>query len=162
MSALPDKQELPDQRLFDAIGRLCSAWANLEFETEQCIWGILKINKATGKWITWQLDMRGRWNLLNSISKEMNTPIDHDFIKELGAPIVDLNRDRNTIVHGLLLVSPKVKKWSWVVFRGTEAGKPQPATIEFVTSTMEAIQQIAAKLHRYNQRRGYAASPFDF
>src|ERR1700716_2083879 len=106
MIDLPPKPEEPPPQLFEPIGRLCSAWANLEFETEQCIWGILKINKATGQHITFQLDMRGRWTLLMSISKEMNAPIDHDFLKELNELIPELNRRRNVIVHGLLLVPP--------------------------------------------------------
>ncbi len=158
----------PDPALFNAVGNLCAAWAGFELSTDQCIWGMLNIDKSVGRHITWNLDMRNRWQLLMSISERRNPPIDHDFLSEINNEIEDLNRRRNIVVHGLLIHVPPKKEgdgWgplSWVIFRGTEKGKPQPATVTFVTTTMTGIQHLQAKLQGFNTKRNYTASPFDF
>jgi hypothetical protein len=155
----PEKFEEASPAIFQEVGRLCSAWSFLEKRTENMLWGILDADERLGPIITWRLDLRGRWQL---ILKHAHKKHGADQIKELrnmNKDIVVVTRDRNIIVHGL------IHSWAptdseqapvcWTVFRGAEAGKNFPISLEAVAMVVTSIQKLGRKLIAFNETHKY-------
>ena len=77
---LPPK-DFPDAEFHEQVGRLCVAWAFLEVMLQHRIWELLKIDKTMGKYVTYRLDAKLRWQTLCELALEH----DQEFHSDLKA-----------------------------------------------------------------------------
>lgn len=112
---------------------------------EKEIWAALKIDKELGKFVTYDLDARRRWELLMQVLQDSDTTRYND-LKSLTTEIQTVTANRNLIVHGLLSWDRELGIMTFTVFRGKSAGSPKPATKEFVVETRELIQSLAHRI----------------
>ena len=143
---------VPPRSLFEQTGRLCAAWAYLEYMIEEKIWHLLGIDETLGEYITYPLDGRGRWSLMMALLKEKDQD-EHDRLKPLTQRMEIVTRDRNLIVHGLIGVSEN--GLTWTVYRGAYKAKPQPASQEFVEKTREEIGNLTALVRQEPLAKGW-------
>lgn len=132
--------EIPDE-FFEEIGRLCTAWAFLEYVIEREIHRRLNGSPETLDLITSKLDAKGRWELLCQITKGKDADA-HAALKAKTADMTSVTRDRNLIVHGLVKWNPD-DGMCWAVAKGAYAGKAQPASVDFVSGIRKAVQDLA-------------------
>lgn len=162
-------------QLFEEVGRLCAAWAYLEMRTEQTIWGVIGVDQQHGRFITWRLDMRGRWELLLQQAPNKHGEKDVATLRGINKGVVAANRDRNIIVHGSLhsailskekplpgsriedLTVLQARPHCWTVYRGADAAKNFPASKEAVEIVRTNVQKLARRLTDFNNAQGYVA-----
>jgi hypothetical protein len=138
---LPPK-DFPDAKFNEEVGRLCGAWAFLGSTLQLCIWDLLQINETMGRHVTYRLDAKLRWQMLCELASEKDSEL-HAVLKANNPTIEKLTADRNLIVHGVIIWDFEQEEVCWVIYKGSRAGKPQPATTDFVIETRTAIQDLA-------------------
>ncbi len=173
----PESQLRPiPAEVYEKIGRLCSGWAYLEFRTEQLIWGITGVDAIAGRDLTWRLSMLQRWELVRARAPDKHDEPDLVILRALGDRIGILAKDRNIVVHGL--VHTKVRDPitdggkiaiggiieqvpAWTIFRGSDAGKNFPISVDAVQIIYDNILKTSAEVVAFNDRHGYtlAAMP---
>lgn len=165
--------EEPSAETFEHVGKLCAAWAYLEHCTEQTVWGVLGAKENIGRFITWRLDMRGRWQMILE-----NAPAKHDKeamaeLRALNKQVTAVARDRNIIVHGqvnaMLRVPQKpprgtiltvtkpvfVRAPCWTVYRGADAGKNFPISTKAAKLVCANIDNVSSQVTAFNLKNGY-------
>jgi hypothetical protein len=140
------------------VGSLCMAWAYLESETERALWGVADLDDRTGPMVTAKLDMRVRWQMIVEHAPKKHSS-DISSLRKLNKLMVDVARDRNIIVHGLVHARADHGKFtfppSWVLFRGEGKGKSYPVSLKAAKIVRENIQKIAEQIQRFNERHKY-------
>lgn len=175
------KETEPSASTFEQVGRLCAAWSYLETVTEQTVWGIIGIDSKVGRFITWRLDLRGRWQLILDEATNKHTADDQKFLRNINKRVGIVTRDRNIIVHGviraLVPLDPAAKQGEvaaktgdpslsfslvpcWTVFRGAEAGKNFPISNNAVEMVLLNVQKTAKEIVDFNVRHKYSAINF--
>lgn len=96
----PTVSDVPDT-FYEAIGRISSEWATLEYLVDECIWTVAEVNEQFGACITSQIyTIDGRLRALVSILKLRETPKDlietvQQFAKNMKGP----SERRNRAIH---------------------------------------------------------------
>jgi hypothetical protein len=169
----------PTPKTFELIGRLCAGWAYLESLSEATIWGVLEIDVSLGKIITWPKDLTQMWTLLISEAPSRLTEDDVMFLKAINKKLVDLTKDRNIVVHGVVTaqaiidepapepyskVTPKTHTIppAWTVFRGQHAGKRFPISEDAVEIIYSNILKVCDELSEFNARHGFRITYFPY
>jgi hypothetical protein len=168
----------PFPKTFEAIGRLCSAWAYLESVTEQTVWGIIGTDANIGRFITWRLDLRSRWQLILEQAPAKHIETDMANLRRINKDVSTIAHDRNIIVHGLIhavitlpgpkppmgtVIGPVGKPYDfhrtpcWTVFRGAEAGKNFLVSSRAVELVCANIQKVAEMVVDFNRAKNYSA-----
>ncbi len=170
------KIEPISDKTHELVGRACAAWAHFEAVTEAAIWGVLGVDQTLGPIITWPKDIRQMWQLLLSESPKKLLQEDIDFLKRINKQLVDVMKDRNIIVHGLISMMVESKKTynigdivdegkltltpAWTVFKGEHAGKRFVMSEKAIRIILENIQKLAHDMQEFNKKHGYRAQYF--
>ncbi len=166
----------PRSSTFREIGRLCSAWAALEMETEATLWGIFSLQPPMGQHFSWKLDLKSRWLYIVDAAPQRHCPDDVSFLRKMNKDIIIVSRDRNIIVHGLIhgnAITPgkfeygKVipggsfpsfpfsKPPCWTIFKGEDKGKSFPVSVEAVKIVYSNVCILSERLLNFNKSHGY-------
>jgi hypothetical protein len=167
----------PRSSTFREIGRLCSAWAALEMETEATLWGILSLQPSIGPHISWRRDLKSRWLLIVDAADQRHCTNDATFLRKMKKDIIIVSRDRNVIVHGLIhgeviIPGPRrehgevipggsipsvpfSKQPCWTIFKGEDKGKSFPVSVDAVRIVHSNIGVLAERLRQFNKTHGY-------
>ena len=156
------------------IGRLCSAWAYLEFVSEIALCGIIDADEKLGPIITWRLDLRARWQLILEHAYLKHSEQEIAELKLINKHLVNVTRDRNIIVHGMVHATAVVpspppapivvpvgvplqfeRVPCWTIFRGSESGKNFRISQQAVTIVRTNVQKLAQQVNLFNSTHGY-------
>ena len=124
---------------------------------QHTIWDMLKIDNAMGRYVTYRLDAKLRWQMLCELAGDKDAKL-HVVLKANNPTMEKLAANRNLIVHGVITWDPAQEAVCWLIFKGSKAGKPQPATTQFVLETREALQKLAADV-RPSMRKIFPGPP---
>jgi hypothetical protein len=169
----------PLPETFEEIGRLCTSWAYLESVTEQTVWGVLGVDINLGRFITWRLDLRSRWQLILEQAPNKHSAEDVTALRAINKDVSTVARDRNIIVHGSMhtLVDlsttgnpdygkdfanlgetfPVARVPCWTVFRGADVGKYFPVSKKAVEIARRNILTTAKHIVQFNKKHRYTS-----
>lgn len=142
---MSQQDPFPTAKFHEEIGRLCLAWAFLEVMLQHTIWNMLNIGEDMGKYVTYSLDAKRRWELACELAEARDKEL-HKRLKSNNARMAQLTVARNLAVHGVLARDPKTKVMGWIVYKGAKAGKLQPASEQFVIETRTGIQDLVKRI----------------
>ena len=159
------------EKTHELVGRACAAWAHFEALTEVAVWGVLGIDQSLGRIITWPKDIKQLWQLLLSEAPKKHSESDIAALKSINKRLVDVIKDRNIIVHGLITAAIQTDKSydhydiadkgtftvipAWTVFKGEHAGKRFVISENSVGIILENIQKLSGEMAVFNKSNNY-------
>ena len=146
---------IPDDH-YVAIGRVADAWADLEFDIDQFLWKLMRVEQALGACVTAQMiSSHPRFRALSALVQLY--AVKDETIKEIGAlsgEIAGLQTKRNRTIHDKRLMWAATREV--VRFQVTADNKlqfgPQPESLESLTKFKDEITAVRLKFDRLKRQ----------
>lgn len=144
--------EVVPREIYEAIGRLCAYYANLEGAVSQAIWLELQVTHDSGHPITDRLQLRDAFKLLRDLQKVARREPASQHLATLQKRIDALMEDRNLVVHGTVIFNPSMNSDEagvrWMMRRGAYNRKPQSVTLELVEGLVDECKFLTADINK--------------
>lgn len=158
--------------VFEQIGRLCSSWAAFEAYTEIAIVGITEVDPWSSP--TLSMGVERMWKHLIREAPKKHGPDEITVLQEINADFVLVKEDRDIVIHGYITaVASDFKRDglkyfteifsappSWTVYRGPNAGKRFPLSLEAVQIITNNVEKLSERIKAFNHRHGYKEFAF--
>jgi hypothetical protein len=151
----PEYIPIPDEH-YIAIGKVADAWADLEFDIDQFLWKLMRIEQALGACVTAQMiSTHPRFRALSALVRLY--AISEETVKKIGAlsgEIAGLATQRNRAIHDKrMLWTPTMEV---VRFQVTADNKlefgPQPESVDSLNKFKDKIMAVRIKFDQLKQQ----------